>query len=107
MDNNPFAALVTPYPVCDPNTFNSNLPAETLDSNFTFMFAASKGIVTPSNHSKQSVIGYLGTACQVMLYDTTLPTLPETCMSTVKSNLSHQISNAHLGITDSGATDHF
>jgi hypothetical protein len=57
--NNPFAALAPPSPVCDPNTFSSILPAETLNSDFTLAFAASQGIVTPSNHSNQYVIGYL------------------------------------------------
>jgi hypothetical protein len=93
--------------VCDPNTVSSSLPAETLDSDFTFVFAASQGIVTPSNHSKQFVIGYKGTACQVLIHPNTVPTIPEMCLSTAKSTPKYQISTAHLGIKDSGYTDHF
>jgi hypothetical protein len=114
MANNPFAALATPShvldpnsPVLDPNTVSSSIPADTLDSDFSFAFAASQGIVTPSNHSKQSAIGYLCTACQVMLHPTNLSTTPEQCSSTIKSTVPHQISTAHLGMTDSGATHHF
>jgi hypothetical protein len=46
--NNPYAALTSPYPMCDPITVSSSVPAETLDSDFIYVFAASQGIVTPS-----------------------------------------------------------
>jgi hypothetical protein len=91
----------------DPTTVSSSIPAETLDSDFTFMFAASQVILTPSNFNKQSVIGYLGTDCQVMLHFTTLPTIYEQCMSNEKSTIPNQISTVYLGIADSGATYHF
>jgi hypothetical protein len=82
--NNPFAALAPPLPVCHPNAFSYSIPSETLDSDFTYAFAAIRSIVTPSNHSKQSVIGYIGTACQVVMYPKNLPTIQYTCLSTAK-----------------------
>jgi hypothetical protein len=42
-----------------------------------------------------------------MLHPINLPTIQETCLSTAKSTLPHQISTAHLGIADSGARNHF
>jgi hypothetical protein len=107
MDDNPFAALATPSTVLDPDTFSSSITEETLNLDFTFAFAASQGIVTPIHHSKQYVIGYLGTVCQVVLHPDTLPTISEECLPTGKSAVPHQISTAHLGIADSGATYYF
>jgi hypothetical protein len=93
--------------MCDPNTVSSSLPADTLDSDFTYAFSANQSIVTPSNHSKQSVIGYLCTTCQVMMYPNTLPTIQYTCLSNAKSTLPHQLFTERLNITDSGAKDYF
>jgi hypothetical protein len=42
-----------------------------------------------------------------MIYPTPLPAFQETCLSTAKSLPSTQVSTAHIGISDSGATYHF
>jgi hypothetical protein len=85
--NNPFAALASPSPVCDPITTSMSLPTATLDTDFTYAFTASQGILTPTlgSHSNTSIIRYLGSACQVMLTLTQLPPIQEICISTVRS----------------------
>jgi hypothetical protein len=75
--NNQFSALASPSPICDPNTTSTSLPAATLNTDFTYAFTESQGIVTPTlgNHRNSTVIRYLDSACQVMLAPTKLPAI--------------------------------
>jgi hypothetical protein len=93
----------------DPATRSTTEQAATVDSDFTFEFATSQGIPpTFSNHCKYALKLYIGTVYQSDMMSTPrLPSIQETCVSTAKSTQPIQVDTYHIGIADSGATNHF
>jgi hypothetical protein len=108
LSHNRFAALASPTQMFDPSTHSTTEQAATVDSDFTFEFATSQGIPpTLSSHNKSALKLYIGTACHSdMTSPSRLPSIQETCVSTAKSTEPVKVDTSHIGIADSGATNH-
>jgi hypothetical protein len=106
--HNRFATLASPTHMFNPATPSTTEQAATVDLDFTFEFATSQGIPpTLSNHSKPALKMYIRTACQSDMTSTpSIPPSQETCLSTAKYTQPVQVDTSHIGIADSGTTDH-